>query len=88
MTSSLEEVIPEDASVACSTYILPHIASRSVIYEVEYHKENGKFKTDIEYVVFDMRYEAKSLEIAEFYLENGYEEYYNCNNLLVLKKRA
>lgn len=70
----LEETVPNEASVACTTFILPHLASRSEIYEVTYHKENGRYKTDIDYVVFDMRYSPEYADIIEFYMENGYEK--------------
>jgi uncharacterized membrane protein len=87
MNSVLEEILPEDASVACSTFILPHIADRSEIYEVEYHKENGSFKTDIEYVVLDMRYADSSNKAKEFYMANGYSEYHSGKQILILKKK-
>ncbi len=80
---ALEEVLPEDASVTCSTFLLAHISSRDVIYEVGYHtyKEDGQtlYKTDTEYIVLDIRsgYAQKSLEIAEFYYSKGYVEYYS-----------
>lgn len=79
---ALEEVLPEDASVTCSSFLLAHIASRDVIYEVNYHtyKQDGEtlYKTDTEYIVLDIRpgYDKKSLEIAEFFYSHGYIEYY------------
>ena len=84
----LSEVLPEDASVTCSTFLLPHIAKRDEIYEVAYHKENGKYKTDTEYVVLDMRYKDDSESAATYFLANGYEEYYNDGGyVLILKKK-
>ena len=83
MDYALEEVLPEDASVTCSSFLLAHISDRDVIYEVNYHtyKEDGKtlYKTDTEYIVLDIRsgYAKKSLEIAEYYISQGYVEYYN-----------
>lgn len=80
---ALEEVLPEDASVTCSTFLLAHISSRDVIYEVSYHtyKEDGQtlYKTDTEYIVLDIRsgYAKSSLEIAEFFYSKGYVEYYS-----------
>jgi len=75
---ALEEVLPEDASVTCTTFLLAHISERDVIYEVNYHKENGVYKTDTEYIVLDIRpgYDDDSLKIAEFYYANGYVKYY------------
>ncbi len=87
MDYALEEKLPDDASVAASTFLIPHIYERDEIYEVSYHKENDEYKTDIEYVVLDMRYRDESLPIARFYLKNGYEiSYYDEVNILILKK--
>ncbi len=73
---ALTEVLPEDASVAASSFLITHIYDRDEIYEVKYHKENGKYKTDVDFVVLDMRYKDESNDAAAFYLDNGYEEYY------------
>ena len=78
----LEETVPDDASVAASTYLLPHLADRDEIYEVHYHKN----KPDIEYVVLDARYTSHE-KFYEEYLEHGYTvvaELENC--ILVLKQ--
>ncbi|MBE6696726.1 MAG: DUF2079 domain-containing protein [Ruminococcaceae bacterium] len=74
----LEEVLPEDASVTCSTFLLAHIADRDTIYELNYHKENKEYKTDTEYIVLDIRsgYAKASLEAAEFFCSKGYTEFY------------
>ena len=87
METVLCEVLPSDASVTCSTFLLPHIAKRSEIYEVAYHKENQNYKTDTEFAVFDMRYKDESQAQIEYFLENGYEEYYNDGGyVLILRK--
>ena len=65
------ESIPKDASVLASTFILPHIADRDIIYELEYHD----YKTDIEYVVIDLRYSAYNA-YRNWYRSKGYTEYY------------
>lgn len=84
----LSEVLPENASVVSSTFLLPHIADRDEIYEVAYHKENGRYKTDTEYVVLDMRYKDDSEDAAEYFLANGYEEYHSDGGyVLILKKK-
>ena len=67
MEAFLEETVPEDASVAASTYLLPHLASRDEIFEVHYHKN----KPDIEYVVLDARY-ASHEKFYRDYLAHGY----------------
>jgi hypothetical protein len=75
---ALEEVLPEDASVTCSSFLLAHISSRDTVYEVNYHKENGEYKTDTEFIVLDIRsgYAKTSLEIACYYRSKGYVKYY------------
>ena len=85
MDYALETILPEEASVTCSTMLLAHISDRDVIYEVNYHKENNLYKTDTEFVVLDIRsgYSKASLEIADFYRSKGYEDYY-CDEGAVL----
>ena len=70
---AMEEVldaIPEDASVAASTFLIPHLADRTHIYEVYYTKQ-----TEFDYVVLDMRdvYREDSLTRAEQFEALGYE---------------
>ena len=84
----LSEILPADASVACSTFLLPHIADRDMIYEVTYHKENGKYKTDVDYVVLDTRYAEDFQKMSQYFLENGYEELHNDGGYVyILKKK-
>ena len=84
---ALETELPKDATVTCSTFLLAHISDRSVIYEVNYHKEGNDYKTDTEYIVLDVRsgYAKASLEIAEYYKSKGYvEHYYDEGAVLIL----
>ena len=67
MDAFLEEAIPDDASVAASTYLVPHLADRDEIYEVHYHQN----KPDIEYVVLDARY-ASYEKFYKQYTAHGY----------------
>lgn len=67
METFLEETIPEDASVAASGNFVAHLADRSEIYEVHYHKN----KPDIEYVVLDSRFPSYK-PFYEAYIELGY----------------
>jgi uncharacterized membrane protein len=70
MERFLDEHIPEDASVAASTFLIPYLSERDEIYEVYYHGQ----KTDIEYVVFDIRYEESGYgKDLKYYVSNGYE---------------
>ncbi len=78
----LEEIldtVPEDASVCCSTFLLPHIADRSEIYEIEYHGGKG----DVDYVVLDARSESY-LELMLPYTEQGYVEYFYEENMILI----
>ena len=82
METFLEETIPEDASVAASTFLLPHIADRNEIYEVTYHKN----KPDIEYVVLDSRYSSHK-QFYDAYLKLGYTVFAQLDTrILVLKQ--
>ena len=82
MEAFLEETIPEDASVAASTYLLPHIADRDEIFEVHYHKN----KPDIEYVVLDLRY-ASYEKFYYQYLAHGYTVVAELENRIVVLKQ-
>ena len=86
---ALTEVLPEDSSVAASSFFISHIYERDDIYEVKYHKDkDGNYKTDIEYVVLDMRYKEDSNAAVEFYLANGYEEFYLDEGYVLILKKA
>jgi len=87
MEETLTNELPDDASVVCSTMLLPHIADRNEIYEIKYHKENGKYKTDTEYAVFDMRYREESQAAIDYFTSNGYEISYSDENLTFMKKK-
>ena len=83
MEAFLEENVPKDASVAASTFLVPHLAERSEIYEVEYHER----KADIEYVVLDMRFGDEHEYYQMLYENRLYEvvaELEDC--ILILKK--
>lgn len=69
ITEILEE-IPEDASVTASTFFVPKLAQRDVIYEQYYHS-----KIDTDYLVIDLRYtdSTKLAEIEQPYFEAGYK---------------
>ena len=78
------DTVPEDASVAASTFLVAHLADREEIYEIRYHEK----KTDVDYAVFDMRYPSDE-DLFEYYRENGYEIISGDQSLiLVLKKNG
>ncbi len=67
----LLDTIPEDASLNISTFLLPHVADRDIIYEVNYHGD----KPDVDYVVIDMRpgyFNDKAIAHRDAYLAHGY----------------
>ncbi len=86
MDYALEEVLPKESSVTCSSFLLAHIASRDEIYELNYHKENKVYKTDTEYIVLDLRsgYAKTSLEAAEFFIQEGYTEFYRDEGAILI----
>lgn len=59
-------MIPDDASVASSTFLLANLSQRKEIYELETTKQ----KT--EYIVLDLRYTSESYSVDD-YLNNQYE---------------
>ena len=82
MEAFLEENVPDDASVAASTYLLPHLASRDEIFEVHYHKN----QPDIEYVVLDARY-ASYEKFYWDYLAHGYTVVAEMENCIIVLKQ-
>ncbi|MCM1363659.1 MAG: DUF2079 domain-containing protein [Faecalibacterium sp.] len=70
------ETIPDDATVTASTFFLPHMAKRSVIYEDEYHE-----KPSTEYFVLDTRY-AAAKNRGQKYIDAGYELIYESDGLI------
>lgn len=67
MTEMLREV-PTDKSVVCSTFLLPHLADRDEVYELEYHDAEKNGLPD--YVVLDMRYNTQ--KYYDLYTGLGY----------------
>ncbi len=64
---SILDTIPEDASVCCDTFLLPHIADREIIYETSFHGDVG----DTDYVIFDSRYSVSKTQLYN-YIDQGY----------------
>ena len=69
MNEALAE-IPDDASVICSTYLLPHLCERDEIYEDWYHQTDEN--EDADYVILDMRYNYE--EYRDKYEALGYTD--------------
>ncbi len=51
------QVIPEDASVNASTFLVPHLANRFYLYDIDYHPE-----ADTDLVILDVRGGGKERE--------------------------
>ncbi|MBQ7689435.1 MAG: DUF2079 domain-containing protein [Clostridia bacterium] len=60
--------LPDDASVVCSTFLLPHLSKRDTLYEVHYHEPAED--EQIDYVILDARYAYT--EFLEQYQTLGY----------------
>ena len=76
------DTIPDDASVAASTFLLPHIADRAELYEVAYHKS----RDDVDYVILDMRpgYDTESTVYRDEFLAGDYEVLQVYDNLITI----
>ena len=78
----LEENVPNGASVAASTYLVPHLSDLDEIYEVHYHQN----KADIEYVVLDSRYSSYQ-KFYQQYLAHGYTVVAELDNRIIVLKQ-
>lgn len=61
------DTIPDDASVACSSMLLAHIADRDEIYELKYHGNEG----NVDLIIYDLRYKVDEEQYKSF-IEQGY----------------
>ena len=77
------DTVPEDASVACSTFLLAHLADRNEIYEIGEHDN----KPDVDFVVLDARY-SSSNEYLRAYAEQGYTLYSHHPNLITVLQKG
>ncbi len=78
ITEVLEE-IPDDASVTASTFFVPKLSQRKVIYEQYYHTS-----VDTDYVVLDLRgtTSVKETELEKPYIDAGYKMIVNDEGLI------
>ena len=77
------DTVPEDASVNCAAFLLPHIADRDEIYELEYHGAVD----DVDYVVLDDRY-GDALDWKQQYFRLGYAVETEEAGLIIMTKSA
>lgn len=85
MDEILESIDP-DASVTASTMLLPHLADRSEIYEVHYHKIGTPDSIYTDYVVIDMRYSNGNSFFDKYMALGKYEVYKEYDNLIAILK--
>ena len=74
------DTIPDDASVICSTMLLPHLSSREILYE-DYYTSN-----DAEYVVLDYRggWVGQSTRFYNEYISRGYVVYAEYEDMIMI----
>lgn len=79
------ESIPDDASVAASTFIVPHLCDRTEIYETYY-----TVHTDVDYLVFDVRdgYKTDSMKLAAEFEKYGYKPYDTSSPYICIYKKT
>jgi uncharacterized membrane protein len=73
------EEIPDDASVTASTFFVPKLSQRKVIYEQYYHST-----VDTDYLVLDLRSttSVQQEEIEQPYIDAGYQMIVNEEGLI------
>lgn len=82
ITEALDS-IPDDASVCASTFFVPHLAQRDIIYQ-----EDSKHENETEYIVLDMRYETDKKESKKADLiSRGYQLTEYRDGLVAILKR-
>ena len=78
----LNDVIPKNASVSASTFLIAHLSNRDIIYEDYYHGNVD----DIEYVVFDTRDEEYKT-YYDSYLKQGYYIFDKYEDMIIVLKK-
>lgn len=77
------DTIPEDASVACSSFLLAHIADRDEVYELKYHGNEG----GVDYIIYDARYEIDKKQLQSF-LDQGYKISEKHGDLILILQKS
>lgn len=78
--NSALELIPEDASIKSSTFLIPALWNRNEIYQIDYSDEN----TD--YLVLDLRFASNAYNISDYQGEDGYEEIFFEEDVIAIYK--
>ena len=78
------DTIDPDASVTASTMLLPHIADRTEIYEVHYHKIGTDDSVYTDYVVIDMRFSNGKTFLDKYLALDVYQVYKTYDGLITI----
>ena len=81
MTEILD-TLPDDASLNVSTYLVAYCSDHDVLYEINYHGD----QPDVDFVVFDARYNYK--EHYDAYIKQGYTVYAEYDKLIVILQKG
>ena len=81
--------IPDDASVAATTFLVPHLSQHAELYETYYHTASGWVKTDCDYYVFDLRYGSDDKQESQIkrLKSSGYREVFRDDGAILVLTR-
>ena len=77
------ELIPEDASVSCTTYLVPNLSTRRELYELEHTKDPNRV-TD--YYAIDLRQTDKRVDINDYLNNSKYKQLYYKSGIIAVFK--
>ena len=79
---ALDDELPDDATIAINTFLLPHVCDHDIVYQLS--PTNPNFETRVEYLVFDIRFQ-EFIDQYNSYTESGdYTLYYSDDNIAIL----
>lgn len=73
-------MIPSDASVISTAFLLPNLSQRKVIYELEYTKQQA------EYYVLDLRYDTDEYSVSDYMTPDFTVPFYEEGVIAVFKR--
>ncbi len=77
------DLIPEDASVSCTTYLVPNLSTRRELYELEHTKDHDRVT---EYYAIDLRQTDKRVDINDYLNNSKYEQLYYKSGVIAVFK--
>lgn len=63
------ELVPDDASVAVTTFLLPNMYDHREIYEYE----STKYRNEVEYIVLDLRFSSTEYSVDDYLNDPDYQ---------------